>query len=254
MLQKSNNRPMKRISAITGALALFLPSAAWCQEWHTGLCYPKVDASVSFPIGGVIAQILKKENDTVHEGDVIIELESTIESLEVARQALAVEAAKKDFDRTKKVRADGGSVSQEEVEQKEAIWKVAQVEKQQAEAQLKRRQLTAPSDGVLTSLFDLDKGEAVAPNTPAARVVDITECRFKAHVKGDTAHGFEKGREVEIEFNTDKGKVTVQGAVEFVSQAIDPASGLQEVRAVFDNKDKRVSSGLLGKMKLKTAK
>jgi RND family efflux transporter MFP subunit len=245
---------MMRISLFIVALSPLVIPSAHGQEWHTGLCQARVDASVSFAVGGVIAQVLKKEGDSVRENEVILELESTIESLEVARQTLAVEAAKKDFDRTKKVRTDGGSVSQEEVDQKEAIWKVAQVEKQQAEAQLKRRQLTAPTDGVIQDLFDFDRGEAVAPNAPAARVVDISQCRFTAHVKGDTAHGFEEGKEVELTFNTSTGQVTVTGTVEFVALAIDAASGLQEVRAIFDNKDKRVPAGLLGKMKLKTTK
>ena len=247
---------MNKFPFITGAVALSLLSPLHAQEWHTGLSQARVDASLSFPVGGVIAQIMKKEGDTVHSGEVILELESNMESLEVARQTLAVEAAKKDYDRTKKVLASGGSISQEDVEQKEAVWKIAQVEKQQAEEQLKRRQLRAPADGVVDDLFDLERGEAVAPNAPAARVMDISECRFTAHVKGDAAHGFKQGREVELVFKIDKEQeeVSVTGTVEFVSKGIDAASGLQRVRAVFDNKDGRVPSGLLGKMMLKPAK
>lgn len=253
------NSPIEwRLGRASGLLMLLLALLAVpvlrAQEAYTGLCQARVDASLSFPVAGVIAQILKKEGDTVRAGDVILELESTMESLEVARQELAVAAAKKDYERTKQVLAKGGSVTQEDVDQKEAVWKIAQVEKQQAEAQLKRRQLTAPADGVLLDLFDLDRGEAVAPNAPSARVVDISQCRFTAHVKGDTPHGFEKGREVEIVFKTGKEQVTVTGTVEFVSVAIDAASGLQEVRAIFDNKDGKVPAGLLGKMKLKPAK
>lgn len=244
---------MKNAALFISALTLLLPSAALCQDWHTGLCQARVDASLSFPVGGIVSRILVKENEPVKENDVILELESTTESLEVARQTLAVEAAKKDFDRTKKVRSDGGSVSQEEVEQKEAIWKVAQVERQQAEAQLERRRLKAPTNGVLAKLFDVDRGEAVAPNTPVARVIDMSECRFTAYVKGDSPHGFDKGKEVLLSFTTSREQVTLTGTVEFVSQAIDAASGLQEVRAIFDNKDGRVPAGLMGKMKLKTA-
>ena len=109
---------------------------------------------------------------------------------------------------------------------------------------------------MVDDLFDLERGEAVAANAPAARVMDISECGFTAHVKGDAAHGFVKGREVELVFRIDKegGEVTVTGTVEFVSKGIDAASGLQKVRAVFDNKDGRVPSGLLGKMRLQPAK
>ena len=121
---------MSKFPFTIGAVALSLLSPLHAQEWQTGLSQARVDASLSFPVGGVIAQILKKEGDPVHRGDVILELESNMESLEVARQTLAVEAAKKDYDRTKKVLASGGSISQEDVDQKEAVWKIAQVEKQ----------------------------------------------------------------------------------------------------------------------------
>jgi RND family efflux transporter MFP subunit len=213
-----------------------------------------VDASLSFPVGGILARIMVKKGDAVREGEIILQLENETETLEVTRQKLAVEAAKREFERLKQVFDKGGSVSRADVDQKEAVWKIAIVEEQQAESQLKRRQLLAPNDGVVMDLFGLDRGEAVTANTPAARVVDTSQCRFTAYVRGDSPHGFEKGREVELVFKTSKGDVTVTGSVNFVSGAIDAASGLQEVNALFDNKDGRVTAGLQGKMRLKPAK
>jgi RND family efflux transporter MFP subunit len=224
------------------------------QDWHDGLCQANVDASLSFPVGGILARILVKKGDAVREGDIILQLENETETLEVMRQKLAVEAAKKEFERLKQVFEKGGSVSRADVDQKEAVWKIAIVEQQQAESQLKRRQLLAPNDGIVMDLFGLDRGEAVTANTPAARVVDTSHCRFTAYVRGDSPHGYEKGREVEMAFKTNKGNVTVTGTVTFVSGAIDAASGLQEVNAVFDNRDGRVTAGLQGKMRLKPVK
>jgi len=180
-------------------------------------------------------------------------LESEMETLEVTRQELAVKADNQEYERTRRVFEKGGSVSLEDVEHKEALWRISIVEQQQAEAQLRRRRLVAPNSGVLIKLFDLDRGEAVAANAPAARIVDISQCRFTVYVKGNAPHGFEKGKAVEIAFKTPKEDVTVSGTVDFVSLAIDAASGLQEVRAVFDNKDGRVPAGLLGRMRLKPA-
>jgi RND family efflux transporter MFP subunit len=267
--RKSSAGRNVRVPAVLALAFLMVPLTAAAQDWHEGLCQATVDASLSFPVPGVLAKVEKKEGEPVKQGDVILELESETENLEVSRQILAVDAAKKDFERSKSVFAKGGSVSQEDVEQKEAVWKIAIVEQQQAEAQLRRRQLVSPGAGVVVDLFDLDRGEAVAANTPAARVVDISHCRFTVYVRGDSAHGFEKGKAVEIQFRIDREEIrvigteetrvtgteeiTVTGTVDFVSPAIDAASGLLEVRAVFDNKDRRVPAGLLGKMRLKSA-
>jgi RND family efflux transporter MFP subunit len=242
-----------RFAACAGA-AILLPGWLGAQDWHEGLCQATIDASLSFPLGGVLAKIHVKEGEPVKEGAVILELESELETLEVARQKLAVEASRKDYERTKKVFDQGGSIRAEELEQKEAVWKIAQVEQQQAETQLRRRQLTAPSDGIVMDLFDLDRGEAVTANNPAARIVNTAQCRFTAYVKGESAHGFVKDKAVEITFNGSGSDITVSGTVEFVAPAIDAASGLLEVRAIFDNKEGRVTAGTMGGMRLKPAK
>ncbi|HWB04608.1 MAG TPA: efflux RND transporter periplasmic adaptor subunit [Verrucomicrobiales bacterium] len=231
----------------------FCQGHVFAQDWHQGLCQANVDASLSFPVGGVLSKILVKKGDAVKEGDVILQLENETETLEVERQRLAVEAAKKEFERTKQIFEKGGSVSRADMDQKEAVWKIAIVEEQQAQALLKKRQLVASSGGTVVDLFGLDPGESVTANAPAARVVDTSQCRFITYVPGDSLHGFEKGREVELVFKTRKGEVTVSGSVSFVSEAIDAASGLQEVNALFDNKDGRVTAGLQGKMRLKPA-
>ena len=76
---------------------------------------------------------------------------------------------------------------------------------------------------------------------------------FNRLCAGRFAHGFEKGKKVEIQIKTSKEEATVTGTVEFVSIAIDAASGLQEVRAVFENKEGRIPAGIAGKMRLKPA-
>ena len=115
-------------SAILLLAMALLPSPAAAQEWHEGLCQATVVASLSFPVAGVLAKIVKQEGETVKEGDVILELENELEALEVSRQKLAVEAAKMEFERTKTVFDKGGSVSREDMEQKEAVWKISIVE------------------------------------------------------------------------------------------------------------------------------
>ena len=76
------------------AAAVF-PFRVAAQDWHVGLCQASVDASLSFPVAGVLSRIVRQEGESVNAGDVILELESELEALEVTRQLLAVDAAKK---------------------------------------------------------------------------------------------------------------------------------------------------------------
>src|SRR5687768_16850181 len=65
--------PVHRAAGIVvfGALlVLSLPFSAVAQEWHEGLCQATVDASLSFPVPGVLGKVVKKEGEAVKEGDV----------------------------------------------------------------------------------------------------------------------------------------------------------------------------------------
>ena len=219
-------------------------------EWFTGVSEASRDAALSFPIGGVLARSLVKEGDAVAAGAVLLELENDIEKLEVERMTLAVEVARKDYERTKQVFERGSSVSREELEEKEAKWKIAVVERQQAETQLRRRQLVTPAAGIVADLFDFEPGESISPNSPAARIVNTTQCRFTAYIPA-AAHSFAPGRAVELKFATASGEVIVPGKITFVSSVADAASGLQAVRAEFDNADGRITAGIQGALRLK---
>jgi RND family efflux transporter MFP subunit len=221
------------------------------DPWHAGLSEPRVDASLSFPLAGVLSVVRVKEGDVVKAGDVLLELENESERLEVQRRHLAMQAARKEYERTKLVFDQGRSVSREELEQKEATYKIAEVEKQIAEAALKHRQLVAPCAGVIVDLFGIDPGEAITANTPVVRLVDVTQCRFTSYVKGDSKHGFAAGKPVEIEFETAQGDKTMTGTIDFVSPVIDASSGLQQVRAVIDNGQGLLAPGLQGRIRLK---
>ncbi|MEI6535124.1 MAG: biotin/lipoyl-binding protein, partial [Verrucomicrobiaceae bacterium] len=146
----------------------------------------------------MLATLAVKDGQEVKQGELLATLDDELEALEVARRALVMEAAKKDYERTKQVFDNGKSVSRDELDQKEANFKVAEVEHRIAQAQLRRRQLRAPYDGIISDHFDLDPGESVQPNAPVVRLVNPYLCRFTCHVRGTADHGLKVGRAVVI--------------------------------------------------------
>jgi RND family efflux transporter MFP subunit len=201
---------------------------------------------LSFPDPGIIAAQHFKEGDFVDTNDVVIQLDSRLEELEVERRRLVMENAKSQWEGTKTVFDKSVSVSHEELLKKQADYDVAHVDYQIALEQLHRRSLFPPHPGVIAEIR-LHPGEACIGYQPVVRLVDTRKCYFVSNVEALQSASLKKGQTVKLQID---GAVTntIEGQIVFVSPVVDPASGLQKVRVIFDNAEGRVQPGHSGRM------
>ena len=237
------------------ALLLFVqPVAARDGEPSVcaGITEPVFDVMLSFPVPGIITAQKFKEGEFVKAGDIILELDSRLEELEVERYRLIMENKKTDWESTKTVFDKTSSVSRDELLKKEADYRVAAAEHQIAVEQLSRRRLSSPADGVIAEI-KLHAGEACAAYQPVARVVDTRRCYFVSNLEARDAARFKLNQPVDLEFEDGLGSVKVKGKITFVSPVVDAASGLQKIKAVLDNESGKIRPGLAGKMSPESA-
>jgi RND family efflux transporter MFP subunit len=214
-----------------------------------GITEPVFDVTLSFPDPGIIVAENFKEGDFVNTNDVLVQLDSRLEELEVARRRLVMENHKSEFEATQKVfEKSAVSYSREELLKKKADFEVAQVEYEIAVEQLRRRSLRPPRAGVITEL-KLHTGEACIAYQPVVRVVDTRQCYFVSNLEGAQGAGFKSGQAVQLQIDGVKTN-SIVGKVVFVSPVVDPASGLQKLRIVFDNTDGQVRPGGAGRLLL----
>jgi len=268
---------MQRIAAIAFFQILLLP-AAWGQGLAPrGITEPCRDATLSATVAGTLAAILKKEGEQVGAGEVILELEKDLESLEVERRLLIaeskveLEAARRraeqlrlELTATRRLFDSTQSVSREQLQQKELETCLAEAELERltiaekreaielriAEAQLRQRTITAPFAGVIVEIIP-EVGEACFPEQPLVRVVDTSQCRLLVHLEAAAAPDLAAGKPVQLRFDGIRPPNLVRGVVEFVSAVADPASGLVVVKVLFDNPQGRIRPGLSGTLLLK---
>jgi RND family efflux transporter MFP subunit len=214
-----------------------------------GVTEPVVDVTLSLPEPGIIAVERVKEGDFVSTNDVILRLDCRLEELEVERRRLVMENKKTDLESTHAVFDKSVSVSRDELLKKEADYNVAVTEYQIAQEQLRRRSLIAPKAGVITEI-KLHAGEASTAYQPIVRLVDARRCYFISNVEAKQASRLKTGETVELQIEDLREPIKVRGEIIFVSPVVDPASGLQKVRVVFDNTDGRVRPGLVGQMSI----
>jgi len=237
-----------------------------------GITEPISDVTLSATIGGTISRIFLKEGATVQKDAVILEMDKKIDELEVERRKLIwdgkaeleaaaarVKTLKWMVDSNLELFRTTASVSKEELEKLQLDYELAVAEQKKLNAQkererveyemasdaLRKRTVISPIQGTVVKIF-LDEGEGFQENQPLVHVVDTSRAIFTANVEEWVGRTLTKGQPVSLKINAGKGTVFVKGTLVFVSPVVDPASGLLEVKAEFNNSDGVVRPGVAG--------
>ncbi|MBF0454275.1 MAG: efflux RND transporter periplasmic adaptor subunit [Magnetococcales bacterium] len=240
----------------------------------SGVTKARRDVDLSVPVQGRITKIFFREGERVTKGSILLHLENQLEKLAVEQRTLLLKSRaelrgamarerklRKRLESTKKLFNESRSVSGEVVEQKELELLAAVTERKRlelikaseaielevAKANLDRRFLRAPFDGVITKLY-LDEGESVDANQPVVHLVDADSSFFVANLEERMGRRFQTGQKVVLSIRTGASRQKREGTVTFVSPVMDSASGLMEVKVLFDNQDGLFRPGVSGKM------
>lgn len=213
----------------------------------TGIVEPFIDVTLSAPVSGILTSRNFREGDPVKEGAVLLELDSSLERLEVERRKIVRDQKRDDFEGTKRLYSTTKGISKEEMDKQEADYRVAAVEHDMAVEQLRRRQVIAPHAGVITEIM-LEVGEACQPYESLIQVVDTRQCYLVVRIEASAGSRLRQGQNVTLEVDLGGEKAVVPGKIVFLSPLVDPASGLQKIRILFENKDGKIRPGLTGVM------
>ena len=239
----------------------------------SGLIEPLQQATLAPTVVGRIQRVLVKEGDVVKAGQVLVELEQDLESLEVERRRLVAEnkseieiareraaLLEKEWQATAKLREATRSVSQEELDKKQIEYKLARAETAQlevreqielleykiAQAQLERRLIRAPNDGVITRVH-AQPGEISEVRQPLAALVNASSCYFVANLDPSIAGRLRPGGSARVRVDTagSGSPFEATGTVDSMSPVVDSASGLRRVKILLPNRDGRLTPGLV---------
>jgi len=235
-----------------------------------GIIEPISDIALALPVTGTVASIYVTEGDRVKAGDVLLQLNSHLQTLEVERRQILLEsqdnlitARKKetllkhqvnsarrlyhknqaisleDYQK-KQLEALNASLERDQLETTEALEKI---EFNQAQEKVNERILRAPMDGIITQI-SIEKGETVEASIAVIRLVDVSKCRFVGALPERQSAQLTLGSRLKLKTETAQGLITRTVTVNFISPVVDPASGLMEFKAILDNQDFQIKPGI----------
>jgi macrolide-specific efflux system membrane fusion protein len=119
-----------------------------------------------------------------------------------------------------------------------------------AQAEVTRRRIVAPFDGVIVQVY-VRRGEWVKPGQQALRIVNVDRLKAEGFVPADRATAELVSRPVKVTVESSGNPQPFEGAIVFVSPEVDPITGQVRVWAEIDNRNTRLRPGLPAKMVVK---
>ncbi|MCP4340449.1 MAG: efflux RND transporter periplasmic adaptor subunit [Desulfobulbaceae bacterium] len=232
-----------------------------------GLIEPYELVDVGTPVEGVVTHINVQRSSSVHKGDPLVLLDSSVEEVVVERaQVLAevegelkLQKEKLAFARRMHTRVEelfkSEAISAEKYDQAaaEVTFARAQLQKARenrelarldltrAKAMLNQRTIKSPISGIVVERF-VSPGEFVG-NQPLLRVAQMDPLRVEVILPADKFRQIKPGMMADIVPETDPDG-SYSSTVVIVDRVIDPASGTFGVRLELPNPGYRLPSGL----------
>jgi RND family efflux transporter MFP subunit len=243
-----------------------------------GFTEPYRTVNVGVTEVGIVAEMKVREGDTVRRGQALASLDQEVHLalLAIAEANMEIRGrldsanAELDLNRDKlaKLQQLGlqGHARQEEIGRARTNVAIAEANVRTVEeellvrrleydkmtAQLQRRSIRAPIDGVVIAVHK-EVGEAVAPNNPElVTLVQLTSLRAAFSVPSAETDGLQTGALVKLRIG--HGETPVEGTIEFLSPTIDAESGTVRVKVRVDNPNGKYRSGQRCSLEIPTAK
>ncbi len=188
---------------------------------------------------GNLTEILVKSGDRIEKGQVIAKLDSDEQKIAAAQAKVALDSAREKVERNRKL---GNAVSVAILREAEFAMQAAELALQTAELDLKRRDIAAPSGGIV-GIITAHPGDYVTTSTSIAVVDDRSQILVDFWVPERFSTKVSVGQDVSanaIALPTSE----LTGVIDAIDNRVDQASRTLRVRARIDNPDDTLRAGM----------
>ena len=188
---------------------------------------------------GIIKDILFTANQRVEQGEVLVQLDDSVQRADLAAGLTQAALDKTAYDRALELRKRGvGTDVNVEAAKAAADSSASQVAKFQAV--LDQKQLTAPFAGTM-GIPRVDDGQYIAPGTVVATLQDLETMRVDFSIPEQQLELVEIGQTVRLGANA--ADLKFSGSIIGIEPKVDPVSRLVAIRAEVDNPEGQLSPG-----------
>ncbi|MEW6482618.1 MAG: efflux RND transporter periplasmic adaptor subunit [bacterium] len=244
-----------------------------------GTIKPIKEAKISPKIGGMLLQILAKENDYVKAGQVVAKLDATDAQIGLSQAEAALttanaglhqaeanfDHAKIEFERAERLNATN-SIAKAAFDKAVTAYKMASAQLELAKAQvnqaeiglssakqhLKDTHITSPIFGIITSKI-ANEGERIRGMEPILEVMDISTVKLEVAASEDLITKIKQDQKVKVSLEA-YPDTKFTGIIREISPIINPQSRTFNVTIYIRNAHHRIKPGMFARVKIELEK
>ena len=215
--------------------AITIKASEWTPVIETtGLVRPNQGAMLSSQSAGTIAKVLVQNGQNVKKGDLLVELDSSVERASLQAAQAQVNSLQQTYQRYAKL-VKTGSVSRQEFDNAKAAYEAQAANIESLKATIERRQIVAPFDGK-TGIVKVNVGQYVTNGTEIVRVEDHSSMKVDFAIAQNQLDKLHLGQKVTATADARVGE-TFAAKITAIEPAINSSTGLIDVQATFDSED-----------------
>jgi len=248
--------------------AVFLVAPAWAQQgppatpvatmvvqekpWIStvpaiGLLESVRGVDVSAATAGLVSNIAFDSGERVTAGQVLVELDTSVERAELRSSEADLPRLQAEFDRQRDLAARGFA-AQAKLQEARANYDAQIARIAALRATIERRVITAPFDGVL-GIRLVDKGQYLQPGTRIANMQDLSAMRVRFIVSQRELAKIEVGQELRVTVDAYPAQ-SFAGKITAIEPQVDVQSGVVQVQAEIPNGDARLRPGMFARLEV----
>ncbi|GAA3963490.1 efflux RND transporter periplasmic adaptor subunit [Allohahella marinimesophila] len=196
---------------------------------------------VANELPGVVEKLMFESGQRVEAGDELVRLDSAIDEAALTTRRAEAMLASKEYQRNADL-ISRRAVSQSAVDETQAAMETAKARVQEAEAQLGKKVLKAPFDGVL-GLRLVDLGEYLPAGTPIVEINMLDPILVQYTLSERELSNVEIGDTVEVSVAALPNE-SFKGKVSAINSSVTAESRTVQLRAELANADQRLKPGM----------
>jgi membrane fusion protein, multidrug efflux system len=202
--------------------------------------------NVSNEVAGTVSRILFESGATVKEGQVLVELDTSVERAQLATSRARLELARVTARRTRALVATS-SISQAQADSDESQLKTSVTDADALEAQIARKTIRAPFAGRL-GIRLINRGQYLASGTPITTLEAIETVYVDFTLPQQRLPDVSVGMPVRV--TLENSAVPQDGVVAAIDPAVDSTTRTIRLRASIPNTQERLTPGMFARVEV----
>jgi len=245
---KQDQTPKRTVKPTAVAVQEPLVGPAYSFYETTSTLEPQYRAEIRSKASGVIQELFVEEGQKVEEGDLVLKLENSDQTLELKQAKIAFDQAKREYERHSKMH-EKGVLADEVYDQSAHNFESAKADLELAELRLSYTEVTSPLTGTLVKRL-VDLGAHIDTGTALFEVMDMDPMLVRIHVPANRMSAIAPGQVIDLICDSNQAKL--KGEIDLISPIVDPGTGTVKVTASIKDASPEIKPGEFVQVRLIT--